>query len=126
MKSAVGDKCLDDDSGSAANGNKIQLWTCNDSTAQRVTVAVDGSLQVLGKCVEITGNGGAANGTLVELWDCNGGNNQKWSYTASTGALVNPQSGRCLDVPDASTADGTQLEIWDCHGGNNQKWSLPS
>ncbi|WP_371628514.1 lectin [Streptomyces sp. NBC_00341] len=126
VKSAVGDKCLDDDSGSAANGNKIQLWTCNDSTAQRVTVAVDGSLQVLGKCVEITGNGGAANGTLVELWDCNGGNNQKWSYTASTGALVNPQSGRCLDVPDASTADGTQLEIWDCHGGNNQKWSLPS
>ncbi|WP_371632229.1 lectin [Streptomyces sp. NBC_01259] len=126
VKSAIGDKCLDDDSGSAANGNKIQLWTCNDSTAQRVTVAVDGSLQVLGKCVEITGNGGAANGTLVELWDCNGGNNQKWSYTASTGALVNPQSGRCLDVPDASTADGTQLEIWDCHGGNNQKWSLPS
>ncbi|MEV0919503.1 lectin [Streptomyces sp. NPDC049967] len=126
VKSAIGDKCLDDDSGSAANGNKIQLWTCNDSTAQRVTVAVDGSLQVLGKCVEITGNGGAANGTLVELWDCNGGNNQKWSYTASTGALVNPQSGRCLDVTGASTADGTQLEIWDCHGGNNQKWSLPS
>ncbi|NED87963.1 hypothetical protein G3I76_48765, partial [Streptomyces sp. SID11233] len=126
VKSAIGDKCLDDDSSSVANGNKIQIWTCNGSTAQRVTVAVDGSLQVLGKCVEVTGNGGAANGTLVELWDCNGGNNQKWSHTASTGALVNPQSGRCLDVPDASTADGTQLEIWDCHGGNNQKWSLPS
>ncbi|MGW0669452.1 lectin [Streptomyces sp. NPDC002746] len=126
VKSAIGAKCLDDDSGSAANGNKIQLWTCNDSAAQRVTVAVDGSLQVLGKCVEITGSGGAANGTPVELWDCNGGNNQKWSHTASTGALVNPQSGRCLDVTDASTADGTQLEIWDCHGGNNQRWSLPS
>ncbi|MGN5634354.1 lectin [Streptomyces sp. AC154] len=126
VKSAIGDKCLDDDSGSTVNGNKIQLWTCNDSAAQRVTVAVDGSIQVLGKCVEVTGSGGAANGTPVELWDCNGGNNQKWSHTASTGALVNPQSGCCLDVPDASTADGTQLEIWDCHGGDNQKWSLPS
>uniref|UniRef100_A0AAU2VZZ4 Lectin n=1 Tax=Streptomyces sp. NBC_00008 TaxID=2903610 RepID=A0AAU2VZZ4_9ACTN len=126
VKSAIGDKCLDDDSGSTTNGNKIQIWTCNDSAAQRVTVAADGSLQVLGKCVEVTGNGGAANGTLVELWDCNGGDNQKWGYTASTGALVNPQSGRCLDVPDAGTADGTQLEIWDCHSGDNQKWSLPS
>ncbi|WRZ70083.1 glycoside hydrolase family 92 protein [Streptomyces sp. NBC_01257] len=126
VTSANGGKCLDDDTGSTTNGNRIQIWTCNNSAAQQVTVTADGSLRVLGKCVEVTGNGGAANGTLIELWDCNGGNNQKWTYKASTGALVNPQSGRCLDVPNASTADGTQLEIWDCHGGNNQKWSLPS
>ncbi|MFG1807588.1 RICIN domain-containing protein [Streptomyces sp. NPDC049040] len=36
-----------------------------------------------------------------------------------------PQSGRCLDVPGASTTDGTQLEIWDCNGGNNQRWTIP-
>lgn len=31
-------------------------------------------------------------------------------------------SGRCLDVPSASTTDGTQLQLWDCHGGTNQQW----
>ncbi|MEE4540630.1 GH92 family glycosyl hydrolase [Streptomyces sp. V4-01] len=123
--SANGGKCLDDNTGSSTNGNKIQIWTCNNSAAQQVTVASDGTLQVLGKCVEVTGNGGTANGTLIELWDCNGGNNQKWTYTSSTGALVNPQSGRCLDVPNASTTDGSQLEIWDCNGGTNQKWTVP-
>ncbi|MFJ4675783.1 ricin-type beta-trefoil lectin domain protein [Kitasatospora sp. NPDC088783] len=124
--SANGGKCLDDDTASTANGTKVQIWTCNNSAAQQVTVASDGTLRVLGKCVEVTGNGGTANGTLVEIWDCNGGNNQKWSYNASTGALVNPQSGRCLDVPGFSTTDGTQLEIWDCNTGTNQRWTVPT
>ncbi|WP_328460198.1 lectin [Streptomyces sp. NBC_00448] len=119
-------KCLDDNTGSTTNGNKIQIWTCNNSTAQQVTVNSDSTLQMLGKCVEVTGNGGTTNGTLIELWDCNGGNNQKWTYDSGTKALVNPQSGRCLDVPNAGTTDGTQLEIWDCNGGDNQRWNIPS
>ncbi|MFC8452454.1 lectin [Kitasatospora sp. NPDC057223] len=121
-----GGKCLDDNTGSTTNGNKIQIWTCNNSVAQQVTVGTDSTLRILGKCVEVTGNGGTAGGTLVELWDCNGGNNQKWTYSSGTKALVNPQSGRCLDIPGASTTDGTQLEIWDCNGGNNQRWNLTS
>ncbi|MDB1086090.1 endo-1,4-beta-xylanase [Streptomyces sp. ACA25] len=32
-------------------------------------------------------------------------------------------SGRCLDVPGASTTDGTQVHLWDCHGGTNQQWT---
>jgi hypothetical protein len=38
-------------------------------------------------------------------------------------ALVNPQSGRCLDVSGASTAAGAPIIIWDCHGGANQRWT---
>jgi hypothetical protein len=37
--------------------------------------------------------------------------------------LVNAGSGRCLDVPGASTANGPQLQLWDCHGANNQRWT---
>ncbi|MGI5238136.1 ricin-type beta-trefoil lectin domain protein [Dactylosporangium sp. CA-139066] len=37
--------------------------------------------------------------------------------------VVNPQSGRCLDVYGAGTAAGTQIIIWDCHGGANQTWT---
>ncbi|MBB0242831.1 1,4-beta-xylanase [Streptomyces alkaliphilus] len=32
-------------------------------------------------------------------------------------------SGRCLDVPNASTADGTRVHLWDCHNGTNQQWT---
>ncbi|MEV5018002.1 endo-1,4-beta-xylanase [Streptomyces sp. NPDC053780] len=32
-------------------------------------------------------------------------------------------SGRCLDVPNASTTDGTQLQLWDCHSNSNQRWT---
>ncbi|MEW2078405.1 endo-1,4-beta-xylanase [Streptomyces sp. NPDC012403] len=32
-------------------------------------------------------------------------------------------SGRCLDVPNASTTDGTQLQLWDCHNDTNQQWT---
>merc|ERR1712070_946805 len=32
--------------------------------------------------------------------------------------IVNPASGRCMDV------DGAQVEIYDCNGGANQEWEL--
>ncbi|WP_326559923.1 ricin-type beta-trefoil lectin domain protein [Micromonospora sp. NBC_01796] len=38
-------------------------------------------------------------------------------------SLVNPQSGRCLDVSGVSTVAGAQVHIWDCHGGTNQRWT---
>src|SRR6266536_96357 len=40
--------------------------------------------------------------------------------------LVNPISGKCLDVTGNRSANGTQIEIWSCNGGTNQKWTLTS
>jgi poly(hydroxyalkanoate) depolymerase family esterase len=40
--------------------------------------------------------------------------------------LVGGQSGRCLDVPNASTANGTQVQLYDCAGGPGQRWSYTS
>jgi hypothetical protein len=37
--------------------------------------------------------------------------------------IVGGPSGRCVDVPGASTANGTQVHLWDCHGGTNQRWT---
>ncbi|MYS24017.1 Ricin-type beta-trefoil lectin domain-containing protein, partial [Streptomyces sp. DvalAA-14] len=117
-----GTKCLDDYTGSSANGTKADIWDCNNTPAQNWTYS-NGSLQASGKCLDITGGGSTANGTLVELWDCNGGANQQWQITGGT--LVNPASGRCLDIPGFDTDNGTQLDIWDCNGGSNQQWKLP-
>ncbi|MFI8003105.1 RICIN domain-containing protein [Streptomyces sp. NPDC086010] len=39
---------------------------------------------------------------------------------------MNPQSGRCLDIPESSDRDGTQLQILDRNSTAAQQWSLPS
>jgi hypothetical protein len=39
-----------------------------------------------------------ANGTLIQLCTCNGTSAQQWRATTS-GQLINPQSGLCLDDP---------------------------
>jgi hypothetical protein len=44
--------------------------------------------------------------------------------TATWKALLNPQSGKCLD-DTGYDGSGTQLQIWDCTGNANQQWKLP-
>jgi non-reducing end alpha-L-arabinofuranosidase len=40
--------------------------------------------------------------------------------------IVGTGSGRCIDVPNASTSNGTQLQVWDCNGNSNQRWTYTS
>ncbi|MCX5380175.1 endo-1,4-beta-xylanase [Streptomyces sp. NBC_00091] len=40
-----------------------------------------------------------------------------------SGQIKGVGSGRCLDVPGASTTDGTQVNLWDCNNRTNQQWS---
>ncbi|MFI1712152.1 endo-1,4-beta-xylanase [Streptomyces litmocidini] len=43
-----------------------------------------------------------------------------------TGPIKGVASGRCVDVPNASTTDGTQVQLWDCNNRTNQQWTLTS
>jgi hypothetical protein len=122
VRSGIAGKCLDVNGGSNVNGTAVQLWDCNNTTAQVWQANSNGTLSALGKCLDATGLG-TADGTKVELWDCNGGANQQWQ--PYSGGYLNPVSGRCLDDPSASTADGTQLQLYDCNGTAAQTWSLP-
>ena len=116
-------KCVDNNNGAATGGNKIQIWDCDGyAPAQNWTVASNGTLQIDGGCMDITG-ANYSNGTLIEWWTCNGGANQQWQ--AVNGQLVNPASGKCLDDPNSNTTNGTQLILWTCNGGTNQQWHLP-
>jgi hypothetical protein len=36
----------------------------------------------------------------------------------------NGNSGKCLDVADASRADGANVQQYTCHGGANQRWRV--
>ncbi|MFF6888024.1 PQQ-dependent sugar dehydrogenase [Streptomyces sp. NPDC012421] len=119
----VGGKCLDVDNAQPAEGTKVQLWTCNGSTAQRWTTGTDGTVKALGKCLDVSG-GGSADGTRIQLWTCNGTGAQKWTPQAD-GTVRNPQSGKCLDASGGVWNDGTAVHLWTCHTGPNQKWTLP-
>jgi hypothetical protein len=120
----IGGKCLDVDGDDVGgDGRAVQLWDCQPQAAdQHWTQNSNGSLETLGRCLDIDGNGTAA-GTQVELWDCNGVGGQVWQ-PRSDGSLYNPQSGRCLDSPSSNTANGTRLQIWDCNGTGAQKWAF--
>ncbi|MEU4077073.1 1,4-beta-xylanase [Streptomyces venezuelae] len=40
-----------------------------------------------------------------------------------TGEIKGVASGRCLDIPAATTANGTRAQLWDCGGQANQRWT---
>jgi hypothetical protein len=114
--------CLDDRAASTAEYNPVQVYTCNGTTAQSWTVAAGNTLQVLGMCLDVDA-GGTTNGTPVDLYTCNGTAAQVW-VPQSSGELINPQSGDCLDDTNWG-GSGTQLQIWTCGDGTNQQWQLP-
>ncbi|MCZ9351994.1 PQQ-dependent sugar dehydrogenase [Streptomyces mutabilis] len=119
----VNGKCLDVDNAGTADGTQVQLWSCNQSSAQTWTVGGDGTLKALGKCLDVSG-GASADGTRIQLWTCNGTGAQKWAAQPD-GTVRNPQSGKCLDASGGTWNDGTPVHLWTCHTGPNQKWTLP-
>ena len=130
VRLALGGKCLDDTNNSTANGNKIQIYTCNGGASQNWAFVPDGfpggagTVTIHGKCLDIV-HASIANGSKVDLWPCTGGGNQQW-FLGGFGVLFNPASGRCLDDPGYSTTNGTQVQIYTCHGTSNQTWTLPA
>ena len=119
-----GGQCVDvlgDDSG--RDLTQVNLWSCQaNAIDQHWTHNSDGSLETLGRCLDIDGDGTAV-GTKVELWDCNGVGGQKW-IQQSNGSLLNPQSGLCLDDPSGNTSNGTQLQIYTCNNTPAQQFSV--
>ncbi|HEY3630394.1 MAG TPA: arabinofuranosidase catalytic domain-containing protein [Jatrophihabitantaceae bacterium] len=121
-----GGKCVDvngDDTG--GNLAVVQLWDCQALAADQHwsgSAIGQGTLNTLGRCLDIDGNG-TADGTHLELYDCNGVGGQQWIPQAD-GSLRNPQSGRCLDDPNGNTANGTALQIHDCNGTAAQKFTI--
>ncbi len=118
-----GGKCVDDHGSSTADGNPIDIWTCNGTAAQTWTVAANGTLQVLGKCMNITG-AHTTSGTKIILYTCSSAWNEQWKHQ-SNGELVNPHSGMCLNDPGYSTVNGKQLIIWSCVNTANEHWTIP-
>jgi len=115
--------CLDVRNAAVAPGTAVQVYGCNGASQQSWTVGSSNTVQAYGECLDVVG-GGTWDGTQVDLYTCNGTGAQQWIPQAD-GALLNPQSGKCLDDTGWGGA-GTQAQIWDCTGAANQHWDLPS
>ncbi|MFJ8753416.1 ricin-type beta-trefoil lectin domain protein [Streptomyces sp. NPDC102441] len=113
--------CLDVLGASPANYTPVQVHECNGTSAQKWNeITLNRTVRALGKCLDVQG-GGTANGTKVDLYQCNGTAAQLWLPWGGQDALYNPQSGKCLDDPNASVKP-VQVQIWDCNGGVGQQW----
>jgi hypothetical protein len=126
-------KCVDARSAATADGTAVQQYTCNGSTAQNwQLVATSGGYYRVNnnndatKAWDVTGVSTADSAT-IQLWTYGGGNNQQWlPVVEADGAyhFVNRNSGKCLDVPSASTADSVQLGQYTCNGTAAQSFTL--
>ena len=133
LKNAISSQCVDLPGSASAIGTRMQLWTCNNTTAQdwyfKGTAANAKTGVVMGvianRCLAVTSNA-TADGSPVSYQDCAPSSNagQKWEYVGGT--LRNPNSGKCLHPVGGATTNGTQLEIQSCSGAVIQQWTLPT
>ncbi|MFC7535161.1 ricin-type beta-trefoil lectin domain protein [Actinoplanes sp. GCM10030250] len=120
MISNWNNKCLDVPNGNFSDGVLVQMWTCNNSAAQKWE-AVGGALRTgNNKCLDVPW-GSTASGVILQIVTCSGNPAQQWVLSAA-GDLVNPQANKCVDIKEWNGNDGAQLQLWDCAGTLNQKW----
>ncbi|WP_433133277.1 RICIN domain-containing protein [Micromonospora sp. CA-240977] len=126
-------KCVDARAAASANGTAIQQYACNGSAAQQYQFVPTsgGYLRVNNRTnsaqvLDVTDRS-TADSAPIQLWSYSGGNNQQWRAESEGGGyyrLVNRLSGKCLDVPGASTADSVQLIQYTCNGTAAQSFRL--
>lgn len=130
--------CVDAAGAGTANGTAVQQWACGNAQFNQewqFQTTDSGYYRVVNRNAvsaneiwDVTGGTGAVgNGVKIQLWAYGGGTNQQWIPVALGGGFykfVARHSGRCLDVPGASTANGVQLLQYDCNGTTTQSFRL--
>jgi hypothetical protein len=126
-------KCVDARSSGTANGTAIQQYTCNNTFAQQFQFqpTSGGYVRINNRNnpaqVLDVSNVSTADNAPVHLWAYGGGNNQQWQAVSEGGGyyhFVSRHSGKCLDVPGASTANSVQLVQYTCNGSGAQSFRL--
>ncbi|MDT7729381.1 MAG: hypothetical protein QOI21_5957 [Actinomycetota bacterium] len=126
-------KCVDSRSAASANGTAIQQYSCNSTLAQQFQFQPTSGGYVranvrlnAAQAIDVT-NVSTADNAGLQLWAYSGGNNQQWLPVDEGGGyyhFVNRNSGKCLNVPSASTADSVQLSQFTCNGTGAQSFRL--
>jgi hypothetical protein len=114
---APGGGCLDDAAAVSTDGNPVQSWPCNNTSAQQWTVGIGGTLRVVNRCLRAMGTSDGA----VRIWTCDGTPAEQWQRRAG-GGLVNVATGTCLE---STGGTGARPALRACTGSAAQRWKLP-
>lgn len=125
LRSSTG-LCVDNPGNSTTNGARLQLWTCNNSDAQKIEWTYDNRGKFRPNtsqefCID-NANNSSANGNPIQIYQCLNNSPQQWVFR-SDGSIYNPPTGKCLDNPGNSATTGTQLQLYDCNGSAAQVWT---
>ncbi|WP_164835745.1 RICIN domain-containing protein [Actinacidiphila soli] len=101
-------KCLDDAGSSTADGNPVQLYSCNNTLAQQWKLTGD-TLQVLGKCAAVNGT---VNGTKILLATCDGSAAQKFTVRSADKSLYNEDLRNAGKYYDGSEKGSGSQYLW--------------
>lgn len=123
---------IDVTSASTANETPLQLYTGNNTNAQKWLARYAGNGYYTFKSMLDTTKvmdvryAATANGTRLQLYQSNNTNAQKWlvSYDGSYFRIKSALIDKSIDVNGASSANGTQIQLWDNNSSNAQKFSL--
>ncbi len=126
--------CADVPYGHAYDGQKVQQYGCNNSSAQIfdmywVKSRTDGTRLYEfrarnnnGVCLSVA-DSAWFDGAKVILRTCSGYSSQLWASGAGGSWVVN-HSRKCLDVPYNTSTWGVQLQQYTCNGSAAQWWNL--
>lgn len=125
-------KVLDIAGASNADSANLQLWTKNNTNAQKFkfTYLGEGYYEIetccSGKALDVAGSQSKC-GTNVWQYQKNKTNAQKWLIkNAGDGYyyIISKCNGLYLDVSGAKTKDGTNIHVWDFNGTKAQKFKI--
>lgn len=132
VASALGGGVIDISGGSYADATNIQVYTSNNTNAQRWAFVWDEAAEAYailnaanGKALDVY-NGNPAPGANVTQFTSNGTPAQRWvlQKSGSHYTIASTVSGMVLDVQYGSRAAGANIQTYRPNGTNAQKWTL--
>lgn len=131
------DLSLDVKGGNFASSSNVQVYTSNDSAAQRFRLRSTSADVASGtyfirmasranSVLDVSG-GSSADGANVQIWQNNDTGAQKWNFSRNgdgSYTIVNAASGKALDVKNAAASSGVNIQQWSRNGSAAQRWYI--
>lgn len=117
-------------SASTANGARVQLYSSNNTNAQkyRFESIGNGTYEIVnvnsGKVLDVSG-GSTANGAALQQYTNNNTVAQQWTvrnYGSGKVALVSVNANKAVDIPNGNAVQQAQLQLYSPNGTVAQQW----
>ena len=115
---------------STANGARVQLYSSNNTNAQkyRFESIGNGTYKIVnvnsGKVLDVSG-GSTANGAALQQYTNNNTVAQQWTvrnYGSGKIALVSVNANKAVDIPGGNAVQQAQLQLYSPNGTVAQQW----